>query len=222
MQKLIFLASLGPLLQACVITDWKSVTEAPLDRQAYVFECENDYTFTVKFVPEKAYVFQEKTHISLPKAASLEENLYSDGKTVFRFRGEQASLEMAKQHYHICQNNPTKAIWATAKLNGVDFRALGYDPEWILEIKEFNKIRFITQHGNGLYEFKTPHSVIDYQTKQISYSTHSINHTLEILLQDKPCTDTVNNIIYETTVFVGMDGLGYHGCGKALYSPDES
>lgn len=43
-------------------------------------------------------------------------------------------LEVGKKRHVHCKNNRAEAIWEDAKLRGVDFRAVGNEPGWHLEL----------------------------------------------------------------------------------------
>ena len=48
------------------------------------------------------------------------------------------------------------AIWEDAKLRGVDFRAVGNEPGWNLEISADGEMVFIGNYGQTEYKFPTP------------------------------------------------------------------
>ena len=206
------------LVQGCSPVKQPEVKIVPPDLvKAYFYECNEHFSFVAKFEDHKVWLFLPDKSVSLEKKVSASGTLYSDGNLVFWNKGEQSRLEIGRTLYQHCQNNPAKAIWETAKLNGVDFRATGNEPSWILEIKEYSKTVFITGYGKQKFTFKTPHSSVDYFAKKTTYKTRTNEHALEIFLDGKPCNDSMSGEVYETTVFIGMDGLGYHGCGKALH-----
>jgi membrane-bound inhibitor of C-type lysozyme len=207
---------IGLIVSCSNAKDIQDNESAPDLFKAYVYEC-NNFSFIAKFDAEKVWLFLLDKTISLEKQVSASGTLYSDGNLVFWGKGEQARLEIDQTIYTDCKNNPARAVWETAKLHGVDFRATGNEPGWILEIKEYGKTIFITGYGQRKYTFKTSHSVVDYVAKRTIYKSQSNEHTLEIFLESKSCFDSMSGEEFETTVFVGMDGLGYHGCGKALH-----
>lgn len=45
-------------------------------------------------------------------------------------------------------------VWEKAKENGIQFRAVGNEPGWLIEIREDEKVRFVNDYGN--LEVKAP------------------------------------------------------------------
>ena len=64
-----------------------------------------------------------------------------------------ATFSTSKKAHKDCKNNLRKAIWEHAKLNGVDFRAVGNEPGWVLEISNKTEILFTTDYGQSHYNF---------------------------------------------------------------------
>lgn len=185
--------------------------------KAFFYECSENFNFSVKFDDAGVWLFLPDKTVNIPHVESASGALYSDGALTFWNNGERSRLEVGQKIYQDCQYNPRKSIWETAKLKGVDFRAVGHKPSWILEINEYAKIVFTTDVGRKKFVFSTPQASIDYRLKQTRYKTRSIEHVLEILLQGKSCTDPISKEVFNITVFVGMDGLAYNGCGRFLH-----
>ena len=198
-------------------------TEGPMDiygrrnARVYVFECEPRYHFTASIEGKKAWLFLPGQTVSLPELSSDAPATYGDGAIVFRIQGEKAELETGDGRVVQCTNNRAKAIWEAAKLKGVDFRAVGNEPGWHLEITASSKIVFVADYGNAVYAFNTPAAVTDQQTRTTSYTIQNNRHHFEILLEGRPCHDTMSGEAFETTVTVTLDGQVYYGCGKALH-----
>ena len=102
--------------------------------KTYVYECPNEYNFTVSTEGEQAWLFLPEQTIRVTQVPAASGTKYQDKQITFWAKGNNARLQLGKKTYEACTNNRAKAIWEHAKLNGVDFRALGNEPGWNLEI----------------------------------------------------------------------------------------
>lgn len=96
-----------------------------------------------------------------------------------------------------------------------DFRALGQEPGWLLEIRG-REIRFIADYGADTTITPVPPVETDSATGARRYHAMTEPHDLRILIQPDSCTDAMSGEAYETTVTVTRDGRPYHGCGGPL------
>ena len=109
------------------------------------------------------------------------------------------------------------AIWEHAKLNGVEFRAMGNEPGWYLEIRNQDTILFVGDYGNSRYEFATPEPLINQQKHTTIYQTAAGGKSMTITLEGRQCQDTMSGESFATTVRVALDHQHYQGCGRALH-----
>ena len=117
---------------ACTASRQQTQTSADAQTQAktYVFECKDKSSFIVQFENDKAYLFLPVGYVSIPRVQSNSGAKYSDGKTSIWYRGKDALIQLGGRAHGICINNPIAAVWEQARLNGVDFRAVGTNPLW--------------------------------------------------------------------------------------------
>jgi membrane-bound inhibitor of C-type lysozyme len=220
----IFLFNAFALLMACsdTITHDDKVAD-PLDQheqvnaQTYVYECSDGYSFIARIDTERAWLFLREGTISLPHAPSGSGAKYSEGQIIFWSKGDQARLESGDEKHINCKNNRAKAIWEDAKLRGVDFRAVGNEPGWNLEIITGEKIVFVGDYGQVRYEFASTESAVDQQERKTIYTAQDREHELSIVIDGRPCRDTMSGEPFETTVTIMLNGKKYRGCGKALH-----
>jgi membrane-bound inhibitor of C-type lysozyme/uncharacterized membrane protein len=186
--------------------------------QTFVFECGEGYSFVARIEGERIWLFLPDKTIPLPHVPAASGTKYSDGVTVFWSKGEEARLEMEGEEPRICTNNRAKAIWEHAKLNGVDFRAVGNEPGWHLEISSgLENIVFVTDYGKSGYEFPFAKPLVDDEAGRTVYRTSSGERELTIVLEGDGCYDTMSGEEFETTVTVVLDGTEYRGCGRTLH-----
>jgi putative lipoprotein len=185
--------------------------------QTYVYECEDGTQFTARVEGDKAWLFLRSGTLSLPHVEAASGAKFSDGMTTYWSKGESAMLERRDHARTACSNNRRAAIWEDAKLRGADFRAVGNEPGWNLEISRGNGIYFVTNYGSDKYTFAMPEPVSDKKAGTTSYSASTDGHKLSILLERGPCMDTMSDEQFETKVTVKFDEATLHGCGRPLH-----
>jgi membrane-bound inhibitor of C-type lysozyme len=186
--------------------------------QTYVFKCDDSYNFVARQDNDIIWLFLPYKTVKLPQVPSGSGFKYSNGEITFWLENDKAKLETGEKQFQSCQNNRARAIWEHAKLNGVDFRAVGNEPGWYLEIYEGRKVRFIADYGIVRYnDFDLPDPQIDPEARKTLYTFVLDEHELEIIIEGKTCRDTMIDEQYESTVTVNLDGKIYHGCGRPLH-----
>lgn len=187
------------------------------DAKTYVYECSVGYSFVARIQREKVWLFLPDKSVSLSRVPSGSGSKYSEGQITYWSKGDEALLEIGDEKPINCKNNRAKAIWEDAKFRGVDFRAIGNEPGWNLEIIKSEKIVFVGDYGQARYEFITPEPSIDRQARTTVYTVQNDKHELSVMIVGRRCRDTMSGEAFETTVTVILDGKKYRGCGKALH-----
>ena len=183
--------------------------------QTFVYECQDNKNFVLQVKDDRAWLFTKEASSALDRVVSASGEKYEKDGTVFWSHGYEAMLDTPSTSYRLCSNNRYKAVWEDAKLRGNDFRAIGNEPGWYLEIGEGGKKSFlVTDYGAEKYELHLPRPY----TSELSRTTrYKIQGFLDITIEGKSCTDTMTGHRYSSKVTVHIDGKQYRGCGKALH-----
>ena len=122
---------------------------------------------------------------------------------------ENSGGDPAMSEEELAKNN----VWHAAKLRGVAFRAIGQEPGWLLEIKNGEEILIMTNYGQekNSYPYVKPQ-----EDKAARRTVFQIDADTSVLIEGKPCTDSMSGEKFQTTVTVTLDGKTYQGCGRAL------
>lgn len=189
--------------------------------RTFVFECERGsavggLSFVATIEGETAWLFLPSKTVSLPRVEAASWTRYADGEMLFGSKGEEALLEWRGQRYTGCRNNPRAAIWEHAKLNGVDFRAVGQEPGWSLEIRRADAAVLVSDYGTVRHTFPWAEPVNDPGTPRTTYWMQSGREELKVVLEPGPCHDTMSGEKFETTVTLWLNGRRLRGCGRAL------
>lgn len=181
------------------------------ESKTYVFECISGNDFVVDISREGTWLFRDQQTLALEAPRGLV--AYSAPGIELLIFGDDATLREVGQTTQFCHNNHKRAIWEHAKLNGVDFRAIGNEPGWSLEFIEGNRIVLKTDYNATRVERPLPEA----KTDTIGRKTRWDADGLIIEVSSESCQDSMSGEIYESTVTVHVNNQALHGCGKALH-----
>lgn len=185
--------------------------------RTYVYECPDSDQFTVRTEGGTAWLFLASGTVRLSGVVSASGAKFSDGTRSYWSKGDEAVFVLDGRTYHGCRNDRKKAIWEDAKFRGVEFRAMGNEPGWLVEIHGAKRLVFSHNYGQKRYEFSNLRPLTDRASRTTRYELHSDAHRLSIALEGEPCTDSMSGEAYPTRVQLMFDGRPFSGCGKALY-----
>lgn len=105
--------------------------------------------------------------------------------------------------------------WATARAAGVDFRAIGQEPGWIVDIYTQDRIVALLDYGQTRLEFPRaePTSPAEGSTR---FESQANGHTLSITYRRVPCEDVMSGEPFPSAVDVVIDGRSLSGCGRSV------
>ena len=107
-----------------------------------------------------------------------------------------------------------KDVWHAAKLRGVAFRAIGQEPGWLLEIKNGQEILIVTNYGQN----RTAYPWVEPQEDKAERRTvFQVDADTSVLIEGKPCSDTMSGEKFQVTVTVTTGMQTLKGCGRALF-----
>ncbi|MEQ1493142.1 MAG: hypothetical protein ABL932_21590 [Terricaulis sp.] len=104
--------------------------------------------------------------------------------------------------------------WDAARAAGVDFRAVGQEPGWIVDVYTQNRIVALLDYGQTLIEFprNAPTNPAEGSTR---YESQANGHSIAMTVRRFPCEDAMSGEAYPATVEVVVDGRTLNGCGKS-------
>lgn len=218
-----FLLLMIVLLSGCAnsppapyIISASSYQPVPVPAKTYVYECNDGHSFTARVEADRVRLVLTDQTISLPMVPSDSGMKFSDGTVTFQIEGDEAWLVVGDEIYRGCQSNLARAVWESAKLRGIDFRAVGNEPGWSLEINHGGSLLFITNYGEDRYVFATPIPVTNEQSGTTIYLVQDAEHKMTVILRDEQCQDDMSGEAFDTAVTLIFDGKRLKGCGKAL------
>jgi putative lipoprotein len=182
-----------------------------------VYRCADGYAFTV--IPHErgvSLMLPERT-VELPPAPDLSGTRFEGEGIVFESRGDEARLETPSATRTGCVGQPADGPWEAARLRGVDYRAVGQEPGWTLEIEEGVEIRFETDYGETRATAPAPAPQVDGTRR--TYRARTAAHEIVVQIDRTPCQDIMSGEPFPTTAAVWLDGREHLGCGRELRRP---
>jgi uncharacterized membrane protein len=146
-------------------------------------------------------------------AAGSVSRAYSDGSFELQISGGQAQLGTVGSQLPVCRNDRWRAIWEKAKLDGVDFCAVGNEPGWVLEIQQQSRVVLVTDNGAKRVELPLPPPIEDRDARTTRWKAGE----LQIEAIGHLYSDSMSGEAFESEVIVTWQGRRLRGCGRALH-----
>jgi len=214
-------AVLALLLSACSDVQRKDVDAAAAAAEqtlAFVYVCADGTRFVSKLKGARLWLFLPDKTLALKPRRSSAGLVYSNaGVTLADIGKKHARLRIDGQPKQDCLLDRRQSVWESAKLNGVDFRAVGNEPGWYLEIRNSRSITLVSNYATETYRFTAPQPVVDQQTGSAFYRMQGNGHELTVTLRAASCQDSMSGESFETSVELRLDGQVLKGCGRALH-----
>jgi len=102
-----------------------------------------------------------------------------------------------------------------------DFRGLGQEPGWQLEIKKGAEIRFTYDYGKGTAVAPAPAPQVDPGSGTRTYHAVTETNDLSVVIVPVACADSLSGRPFQATVSVTHNGRTFRGCGEELRMPYE-
>jgi membrane-bound inhibitor of C-type lysozyme/uncharacterized membrane protein len=182
-------------------------------RQTLVYEC-GEYEFVARTGADQITLYLPDGSLLLARQVSASGSRYSDGETSLWSKGNEARLELGPGRIRSCVLNRARAPWEEARLRGIDFRAVGQEPGWYLELQHDGQMLFVAQYGSQRVLMDTPDPV--FEGGREIYRPVSQGHEMKLEIELRHCTDVMSGEIYDSQVSVYLDDNVYRGCGLAL------
>lgn len=161
------------------------------------------------------WLFLPEQTLRLPQVISASGARFSDGQTTFWNKGVQARLEYQGQVFEDCLVDSYESVWEDTKLRGVDFRATGNEPAWVLEMG--SEIHLFLDYGSRSLVFPAVEPHTGSQPNSSVFETRADGHQLHLELSAEPCLDSMSDQVFATRVSLVLDGRSYSGCGRPLH-----
>jgi uncharacterized membrane protein/GNAT superfamily N-acetyltransferase len=104
--------------------------------------------------------------------------------------------------------------WEDARSRGIEFRAVGNEPGWYLEIDNQKWMRLLYAYGEKMATVPVPASRVS--GDHTSLASSGGGHAMQVEISPGPCSDGMSDQTYPLQVSVVIDGTDLSGCGRWL------
>lgn len=100
-----------------------------------------------------------------------------------------------------------------------DYRGVGQEPGWQLEIRQGDEMRFTYDYGKGTAVTPAGRGDLDARTGTRTFRASSGADDLRVEIVPVSCNDSMSGRAFPATVTVTLNGRTFRGCGEALATP---
>lgn len=184
----------------------------------FYYKCDNSYRFTAHVTTDSTWLFLADTTVKVNPVLAGSGARYEANPYLFWSKSNEALLQLPTGGLMNCTSIPRESSWQAARIRGVDFRALGQEPGWILEITDGKLLKYIGNYGEDTLTVANPEPVKNNSDKVRRYDLETESGTLQIEIDDTPCRDAMSGFKFPETVTVTLGEEVYTGCGRYLDS----
>ena len=185
------------------------------DFDVFVYDCGEGARFTVLIDEDAALLLLPDSARRLRHEPAASGARYAQGDDLFWSKGDEALLVVDGVEHAGCVRDTVAAVWEDARIRGVDYRAVGNEPGWHLEIVEGGRTVFVGDYGATRLEFATPAPRRTDDGARV-FAWQDGAERFEATLREARCQDTMADLSYALTVTVEWNGRTLAGCGQAL------
>ena len=99
-----------------------------------------------------------------------------------------------------------------------DFRAIGQEPGWQLEIRMGSEMRFTYDYGKGSAVTPAARAELDAKTGTRTFHATAEANDLRVEIVPVGCEDSMSGKPFPATVTVTLNDRSFRGCGESLAS----
>jgi putative lipoprotein len=174
------------------------------------FDCDT-LALTATFHEDRVVIELPERALTLPQVVSGSGARYSNGGATFWNQGREATFEM-KGRTQTCRER--REPWQEAADRGVDFRAVGQEPGWFLEIDRGKQIRLVYDYAEHEMVTQAPAPM----TKGTStvYDVMADAKHLVVQIEEASCRDGMSGEAFPRAVTVTIGTRTLRGCGRDI------
>jgi hypothetical protein len=175
-----------------------------------VYHCDNLSTVIVRSTAAAMEVSSDGTRAILP-LVDPRTSRYSNGTTTLTVLYEAIRLDGPAGNV-VCLSAPGEVPWEDARRRGIEVRAVGDDPGWILEIDEGVAMTFVADGGATRLVVPISGRVIG--KRHLTIAGFDSTHDIEVDVEPKVCGGSSG--VTTSAATVAVDGALYRGCARIL------
>jgi heat shock protein HslJ/membrane-bound inhibitor of C-type lysozyme len=179
-----------------------------------VYACPDSVRFSIRPAGDSVVLSLPERVATLPRVEAASGAKYAAGSIVFWSKGEEASLDAGGASHTGCRGRAAGDPWEEAALMGVEFRALGQEPGWALDLAEGRWIRYVGDYGATRLYAASPRQVRGAPQGTVVYDAEPEGRALRVEIRQAPCRDAMSGQSFTHVVTVRLDTGTVKGCGR--------
>ena len=203
-------------LAACARSAPRAPVEGSPTGGPTVYTCTDGFRFAVRSHGDSADVSLPRRTVDLPGVPAASGARYEAQGVTFWSRGQEASLEADGAFHQGCAGRSAGSPWEAAMMRGIDFRAVGQEPGWVVELDEGEWLRYAGDYGATTLYAERPVAEPLPGGDGATYRVQDGGRELAVTIREAPCLDAMSGESFSHTVAVRLDGAERSGCGKPL------
>lgn len=180
----------------------------------YAYSCGDSLQFSAFVTRDSSWLFLPDTTLKTLPVKAGSGAKYEGAYYIYWSKGNQAILQRPTGPFLTCKTISREQAWAAARIRGVDFRAQGQEPGWIVEITGDNQLKYIGNYGKDTLTATAPQPKVN--GRRTTYQLSTATHRLKVEITDRSCTDSMSGFHFSQSVMVTVDEKNYRGCGRFL------
>ena len=211
-------AAVAPVAAPMATSPTNGETQPPLedggDTRVMVYHCGPEMRLVAEFKGDGMWLFLPEQTLQLQQVVSASGARYEADGVLFWNKGNNATLEIDGQPQPQCVAEPREAVWEKAKLAGADFRGLGQESGWVLELYP-ERVVLLLDYGQSRVE--APSVTPVNETSSSRFDLEADGQSLTITLKGESCSDSMSGEVFETRVTIEYGERLLSGCGRPLH-----
>ena len=159
--------------------------------------------------------------IELEQVVAASGARYAGSDVAFWTRGQdEAMLTLGDEDAQLCQRSESLSPWTRARQNGMDFRATGNEPGWLVEVAggDQPRVSLSLDYGSRMLDFDQA----AWDEKGLVLTAASPGNHLKLRLTETDCADTMVGWTFPVQVEMYLNEVELKACGRFLEElPDE-
>jgi len=196
----------------------KGTTPGPRLAGTTVYECSDSVRFSIRAAGDSIVLSLPERLATLPRVEAASGAMYANGGMVFWSKGQEASLEAGGASHTGCRGRAAGDPWEEAALMGVEFRAVGQEPGWALDLAEGRWMRYVGDYGATRLYAASPRQVRGASGGIVAYDAEPEGRALRVEIRQAPCRDAMSGESFTHVVAVRLDTTTVKGCGRMTRS----
>ncbi|HYC31462.1 MAG TPA: META domain-containing protein [Gemmatimonadales bacterium] len=180
-----------------------------------VYTCADGFRFSVRAAGDSAIVSLPRRSVTLAGAPAASGTRYAAAGITFWSKGPEAALHDEGTDHSGCTGRIAASPWEAAMMLGVDFRAVGQEPGWVLELDEGHWLRYVGDYG-AVTMFAPAPTAQPAGDGGMTYRLRDGARELLATIRELPCQDVMSGQSFSHTVAIRMDEHELRGCGRPL------